>query len=123
MVKSPDGFWASADELAAAYTTIATLTSKLAEAERDALGPLTDDLIAILGRPNFQCAGIAELLRIRGDDIKHKSESEQAAAIHFLLGFYLKHGPEWAIVAGAELKRLSEIRDEAIADAARGVKA
>lgn len=33
MVKSPDGFWASADELAAAYTTIATLTSKLAEAE------------------------------------------------------------------------------------------
>lgn len=33
MVKSPDGFWASAYELAAAYTTIATLTSKLAEAE------------------------------------------------------------------------------------------
>ena len=36
MVKSPDGFWASAYELAAAYTTIATLTSKLAEAEKDA---------------------------------------------------------------------------------------
>lgn len=98
-----------------ANAKVAELEAEREGLRKDAIGPLNDALIEILGRPNFQCAGIAELLRIRGDSIAHKSEAEQAAAIHFLLGFYMQYGPEWKITAGAELKRLSDVLDAAIA--------
>lgn len=68
------------------------------------LPAINDDLIAILGRPNFMCAHLAELLRKSGTDIKRKSEHEQAAVIHWFLGLYLEHGDKWEIVAKADIQ-------------------
>ncbi|NHC63056.1 hypothetical protein [Paenalcaligenes suwonensis] len=64
-------------------------------AAQEPLPPLNDDLIAILGRPNFMCAGIAQLLRDSGHEIKKRAENEQAAALHFLLGHYLSDPQNW----------------------------
>lgn len=59
------------------------------------LPPLNADLIDILGRPNFMCAGIATRLRDFGFEIKRKAEHEQAAVAHWCLGLYLQHGDAW----------------------------
>lgn len=67
------------------------------------LPALNDDLLAILGRPNFTCNSLAAVLRLRGQEIRRKSEHEQAAVIHWLLGLYLKHGEKWKEVAGHEI--------------------
>lgn len=69
---------------------------------------LTDDLREILGRPNFTCHFIAKALRVMGHSIAHKSEDEQAVVIHWLLGIYLKHGPDWRQRAAAELEEASQ---------------
>lgn len=68
------------------------------------LPPLNDDLISILGRPNFMCAHLAELLRKSGTDIKRKSEHEQAAIIHWFLGIYLEHGDKWEGIAKSDIQ-------------------
>lgn len=71
------------------------------------LPPLDDDLIAILGRPNFTCIQLAECHRIGGADIKRKAEHEQAFVIHWLLGLYLKHGKgAWDKFATDELQAI-----------------
>lgn len=67
---------------------------------------LNEDLIAILGRPNFTCIRLAQALRLCGADIKTKAEDEQAAVIHFLLMRYVRHGSEWAKHADADLRAL-----------------
>ncbi|PQH13456.1 ead/Ea22-like family protein [Raoultella ornithinolytica] len=78
------------------------------------LPPLNDDLIAILGRPNFMCAHLAELLRKSGEDIKRKAEHEQVAIIHWLLSIYLEHGDKWEGVAKSDIQaRAAGIRWEA----------
>ncbi|CAB3888895.1 hypothetical protein LMG26788_03735 [Achromobacter pulmonis] len=77
---------------------------------RPKLPPLNDDLADILGRPNFRCADLAELLRADGQEIKRKSEHEQAAVIHFLLGHYLKHGSDWRETAGSALDAIAAQR-------------
>lgn len=77
-----------------------------------ALPELNADLIDILGRPNFTCIRIAQLLRLGGVEIATKAEAEQATVIHHLLGFYLKHGSHWAEKADEDLNRR---RDAAIA--------
>ncbi|MEG1466307.1 MAG: hypothetical protein RSA68_01930 [Hafnia sp.] len=59
------------------------------------LPELNDELIEILGRPNFTCTKLAEYLRHCGQDIKRKSEYEQAAVLHVLLNLYIKHGNDW----------------------------
>lgn len=59
------------------------------------LPELNDELIEILGRPNFTCAKLAECLRNCGQHIKRKSEHEQAAVLHVLLNLYIKHGNDW----------------------------
>ncbi|MCE9870305.1 hypothetical protein LZ667_02720 [Hafnia alvei] len=59
------------------------------------LPELNDELIEILGRPNFTCTKLAECLRHCGQDIKRKSENEQAAVLHVLLNLYIKHGNDW----------------------------
>ncbi len=69
---------------------------------------LTEDLREILGRPNFTCHFIAKALRVMGHSIAHKSEDEQAAVIHWLLGIYLKHGSDWRQRAVAELEEASQ---------------
>ncbi|MFY3576864.1 hypothetical protein ACOTI8_29620 [Achromobacter xylosoxidans] len=77
---------------------------------RPVLPPLNDDLADILGRPNFRCADLAELLRADGKQIKRKSEHEQAAVIHFLLGHYLQHGSDWRETAGSALDAIAAQR-------------
>lgn len=64
-------------------------------AQNWAVGELTPDVIEILGRPNFACRSFADMLRLGGQDIPFKSEREQAATLHYLLGFYAKDGAEW----------------------------
>lgn len=66
---------------------------------------LDDDLRAILGRPNFACIWLANDLRAVGFEIAHKSEHEQAAVLHYMLGFYLKHGAGWADACGDDMER------------------
>ncbi|HEQ3518363.1 TPA: ead/Ea22-like family protein [Citrobacter freundii] len=87
------------DELEAAEKRIAEL-----EARTVTLPPLNDDLIAILGRPNFTCSHLAELMRKSGDEIRRKSEHEQAAVIHWFLGIYLEHGDKWEGIAKADIQ-------------------
>lgn len=74
------------------------------EAREVTLPPLNDDLIAILGRPNFTCSHLAELMRKSGDEIRRKSEHEQAAVIHWFLGIYLEHGDKWEGIAKADIQ-------------------
>jgi hypothetical protein len=69
---------------------------------------LDDNLRLILGRPNFSCIAIAEALRLAGHAIERKAEHEQAAVIHWLLGFYFSHGNQWAERAEAELKEMHD---------------
>lgn len=74
------------------------------EARTVTLPPLNDDLIAILGRPNFTCSHLAELMRKSGDEIRRKSEHEQAAVIHWFLGIYLEYGDKWEGIAKADIQ-------------------
>lgn len=74
------------------------------EARTVKLPLLNDDLVAILGRPCFTCAHLAELMRKSGDDIRRKAEHEQAAVIYWFLGLYLEHGDKWEAVAKAEIQ-------------------
>lgn len=60
----------------------------------------------ILGRPNFMCSSMAELLRADGHAIDRKSEDEQAAVIHWLLGLYERHGNDWAANYVSEVDRI-----------------
>lgn len=69
------------------------------------LPPLNDDLRAILGRPNFACARFANDLRGVGFEIEHKAEHEQAAVLHYMLGFYLSHGASWADACANDMER------------------
>ncbi|HDR2893448.1 TPA: ead/Ea22-like family protein [Enterobacter asburiae] len=87
------------DELEAAEKRIAELSG-----EFFALPPLNDDLIAILGRPNFTCAHLAELLRKGGQDIRRKAEHEQAAVIYWFLDLYLKYGEKWESIAKDDIQ-------------------
>ena len=76
---------------------------------------LDDNLRLILGRPNFSCITIAKALRIAGHAIEQKAEHEQAAVIHWLLGFYFSHGDNWIDASRAALK---DMRDAAMLAAA-----
>lgn len=89
------------------------LRSQLEEAEKRiaelsgeffALPPLNDDLVSILGRPNFTCVHLAELLRKGGQDIRRKAEHEQAAVIYWFLDLYLKYGDKWESIAKDDIQ-------------------
>ncbi|MCL6366223.1 hypothetical protein EXT60_18500 [Pectobacterium carotovorum subsp. carotovorum] len=71
------------------------------------LPSLNATLIEILGRPNFHCSPVAQCLRIGGKEIPRKSENEQAACIHWMLGLYLEHRENWKAVAESELRRIA----------------
>ncbi|CAB3857461.1 hypothetical protein LMG3410_02103 [Achromobacter aegrifaciens] len=64
--------------------------------QREVLPPLDENLRLILGRPNFACGQLAQMLRLGGQEIERRAEHEQAAVIYFLLKIYLKHGNGWA---------------------------
>lgn len=54
-----------------------------------------EEVIWILGRPNFWCGPYAHLMRDCGQDIPRKAELEQAAVIAWMLMLYAKHGKDW----------------------------
>ncbi|EPJ1884018.1 hypothetical protein [Enterobacter asburiae] len=87
------------DELEAAAKRITELSG-----EFFALPPLNDDLVSILGRPNFTCAHLAELLRKGGQNIRRKAEHEQAAVIYWFLDLYLKYGDKWEDIAKDDIR-------------------
>jgi hypothetical protein len=59
---------------------------------------LTPELADILGRLCFSVAGIARRLHKLGlYDVKTRAENEQAAALHWMLTLYAKHGDKWMI--------------------------
>ncbi|MDO2449734.1 ead/Ea22-like family protein [Enterobacter vonholyi] len=98
---------------AANPATVLALLDELEEAEKRiaelsgeffALPPLNDDLITILGRPNFTCAHLAELLRKGGQDIRRKAEHEQASVIYWFLDLYLKYGEKWESIAKDDIR-------------------
>ncbi|WP_316389754.1 hypothetical protein [Enterobacter cloacae] len=91
------------DELIAALEAAEKRIAELS-GEFFALPPLNDDLIAILGRPNFICAHLAELLRKGGQDIRRKAEHEQAAVIYWFLDLYLKYGEKWESIAKDDIQ-------------------
>ena len=55
----------------------------------------SEELLWILGQPNFACAGTANGLRAVGQEIPRKAEAEQAAVILWMLNLYLIHGDKW----------------------------
>lgn len=67
---------------------------------------LNDDEIAIMGKPNFACAGAAKLLIASGayEDKAKKAEYEQAVFIHWALALYKEHGADWRIEGEKILK-------------------
>lgn len=91
-------------EIEALRKEIETLRAQQDTDKANALPPMNDDLIAILGRPNFMCAQLADTLRSGGRDIAKRAENEQAAVIHFLLGHYLADPIQWAEKASTALK-------------------
>ncbi|MCZ4341546.1 hypothetical protein O4H52_08035 [Sphingomonadaceae bacterium G21617-S1] len=58
-------------------------------------GALDGDLLDILGRPNFACAGFIPIYRLAGFDIPKRAENEQAFFIHRCILAWAKHGAGW----------------------------
>lgn len=71
-----------------------------------AIPDMDEHLLQILGRPNFRCGHIAQVLRLGGAEINPKAEHEQAAVVHWMLTLYLAHGAKWWEVATEEIKRI-----------------
>lgn len=67
---------------------------------------LSDDQVAILGRPNFMCSLVAKVLIARGVYAHgpNKSEYEQAVCIHWCCDLFSLHGENWREVAQKTLK-------------------
>lgn len=95
-----------------------SVSSSQAPASREMALPreMTPDLMEILGRPNFACREIAQVLKADGADIPPKAEAEQAHAIYFLLSHYVASPGNWQETATDELcdttARLASIDSE-----------
>jgi hypothetical protein len=58
--------------------------------------PFDEDVQNILGRVCFRVAAVARRLHTLGIyNVKTHAEEEQAAALHWMLNLYLKHGKAW----------------------------
>jgi len=68
--------------------------------------PDNESVRQILGRPNFACIELAGMLRMRGDVIPHRAESEQAAVLRFLLNCYLELPDRWHDNVRDKLRRI-----------------
>jgi hypothetical protein len=96
-----------AGHLAGCPETLDEPLPPLAVKHRDYPNEIDDDLLFILGRPNFACAGIATALRADGVEVPTKSEAEQAHVIHWLLKMRLDHPEDWRKRVGEELDRIA----------------
>ena len=70
-----------------------------------ALASLGEEVEWILGRPCFAVARIAWKLDALGlYKVERKAEAEQAAALHWMLSLYVKHGSKWREIAEETLR-------------------
>ncbi|AMC34789.1 hypothetical protein [Janthinobacterium sp. B9-8] len=71
---------------------------------------LSDTQIKILGRQNFACMRIAQLLIAAGiyEDKAKKAEYEQAVFIHWASALFDECGEKWLEVAETKLDELNE---------------
>lgn len=68
---------------------------------------LTPELAYILGMICFQCVPFAHALRLSGQQVNHRAEDEQAAALHWMLVHYFRHGEDgWRKAAGEDMERM-----------------
>ena len=67
---------------------------------------MTDSLREVLGMPVHQYIPIVRALQRLDPSIKSRFEDEQAALLHWALGFWFQHGDGWREAAGAALQRL-----------------
>lgn len=72
---------------------------------------LTEQQVAVFGRPNFTCAQIAKLLIAAGEyeNGPEKAEYEQAVYIHWASNLLSTHGEDWKSVGN---KKLGELIDK-----------
>lgn len=85
-------------------TMVAAIAALQSKAPADWPSIPNEDLIAILGRPNFQCHRLANVLRTaKSWAIAEKAEAEQAAVIFWLLGIWFEHREKWKDAAAAEI--------------------
>lgn len=78
--------------------------------DRPALPPINDDLLYILGQPNFRCGPLAAEYRADGADIPAKAEAEQAFVLHRMLGHYLADPVGWRTAWTKDIEDLLERR-------------
>lgn len=78
------------------------------------LAELNEDLIYILGRPNFVVASLAREFREDGAQIRPRAEDEQAFIIHKLLLHYLRDPVHWRDNFNNEVGALLERRRKAL---------
>lgn len=69
---------------------------------------LTPPVRRILGMMLWETTPIAGALRAAGREIPRRVEDEQAAALHWLLGFALEHGMDWHKQAAAALHKMTQ---------------
>jgi Domain of unknown function (DUF4406) len=69
---------------------------------------MTDSLREVLGMPVHQYIPIVRALQRLDPSIKSRFEDEQAALLHWALGFWFQHGDGWREAAGAALQRLAD---------------
>jgi len=101
-----------AGEEAPEFTEEAAFESVLRTALAGATYPqsLNNDLLDVLGMPNFICAPIAHAYRDAGQaEIPRKAEAEQAFVIDKLVRFVIQHGTEWRKYASEELGCVRDI--------------
>ena len=85
------------------------------------LHEMNEDLLAILGKPNFVCGPIAHLMKAAGVvDMRPKSEDEQAHVLLWLLRLYLEHGYAWANVASLEISNWQKLLSAKRSEVANG---
>jgi hypothetical protein len=69
---------------------------------------ITPALLEALSIMSWTSAGIAEALRMEGQEIPRKAEAEQAHALHWCIGLALEHGDDWRKVGGDRLEAIAK---------------
>lgn len=69
---------------------------------------LTPALHEALSTMPWTLSGVAQALRMEGQDIPQKTEDEQAHALHWCIGLALEHGDDWRKIAGERLEAIAQ---------------
>ncbi|MDE1007689.1 MAG: hypothetical protein OSB38_18655 [Paraburkholderia fungorum] len=69
---------------------------------------ITPPVQDVLGLMLWNTTPLAHALRAGGFAIERKCETEQAVALHWLLGFALKDGDDWQKTAAVALRQLTD---------------